>query len=200
MIMALSSLAVAGMASASTIGTIGFIAFGSPTMNTSQIGSATEVAFPALDVVNCCQTGNFTSIGNFSIVTLSTALTSGFTFVPGTTNGTWNQLIEFGPSNDYQFDANQVYVTQTAPANNAPGALNIEFFGTFKDTSNVLQSNTGSLNFAFSQSSNSAPPNYSGTFAVPGNQPPPPGTPEPATFAMIGAALVGLTALRKKRA
>jgi len=189
----------AGIASASTAGTLGFTPFGTTLINTGQIGSATEVWFPSLDAVNCCQTGNFSGISILSTVTLSSALTSGLSFTPGTTSGTWNSLIEFGPGDIYVFNATSEYVTQTPAASNAPGALNIEFFGTFVDTSSVLASNTASLNFAFSQSSNSAPPNYAGTFAVPGNQPPP-GVPEPVPFALIGLGLIGLTMLRRKGA
>jgi hypothetical protein len=138
-------------------------------------------------------------------VDLSSVLTSGLTFSPGLSSGTWNDLLLFGKgytsptdtSNIYSFNADQLFVTQTAPSGTMPGTLNLEFFGTFNDSTSTLASNTASFDIALSQSTLAGPVGEVDTFSVPSGQIP--GTPEPVTYALVGAALIGLGFVRRKK-
>lgn len=199
-------------------GTVGSLIFsptqnGAVTINTSELGTATEI-----DLTNGNDSTKGNSIsdanGDFSYfdltdysyyVDFSSALTSGLTFTPGLSSGTWNNLLVFGTgytsptdtSNIYSFSADQLFVTRTAPSGTMPGTLNLEFFGTFNDSTNTLSSNTASFDIALSQSTIGGPIGEVDTFSVPSGQIP--GTPEPVTYGLVGAALIGLGFVRRHK-
>lgn len=217
---------VTGMVlSASTIGQIGFSPTAGvlPTVNNADIGLASEITFHnGADTIRGNEidsnTGDFTVDTQYPgyfdtldynyFVDFSSALTGGFTFTPGLSSGSWNNLIVFGkgsgnaadPTNIYSFNADEVYVVQTAPANSSPGSLSLEFFGTFSDSTHTLSSNTASLSLTPTQTVAGGIVNYSATFAIPGSQPPNLNAPEPAAVAMIGLGLIGLATIRRKKA
>lgn len=218
-----SLIMVAATLSASTIGQISFGPTTGvlPTINNAEIGLANEITFRnGTDVIRGNEinsnTGDFTTNTQYPgyfdtldynyFVNFSSALTGGFNFLPGMTSGTWNDLIVFGkgadnpddPSNIYSFNATELYVVQTAPANSSPGSLSLEFFGTFTDSSHNLISNTASLSLTPTQTVAGGIVNYSATFAIPGSQPPdPPSVPEPGTFFLIGSTLIGFTVFKR---
>jgi hypothetical protein len=87
-----------------------------------------------------------------------------------------------------EFDTTQFSITQTAPSGGNPGVLAIAFYGWYK-----LNGGTGvwaQANLSVAQTGEAK--NWTGTFGIPGGEPPPlTPTPEPASMGVVGAALLG---------
>jgi hypothetical protein len=75
--------------------------------------------------------------------------------------------------------------------------LNVAYIGTFSDSGAFYNPGAALLSMSYTQTGGaSGAITYSGTFATP---PPSTGSPEPATMAMLGSALIGLGVLGRKR-
>jgi len=101
------------------------------------------------------------------------------------------------PSERFTFTASSGQKT-TGALGGGSTFLNVAYLGTFSDSGGTYSSAPASLSLTFTQTGGSTGSvNYAGTFATPPL--PSSGSPEPATLALFGSALIGLGLIGRKR-
>ena len=187
--------------------TFGFTPIGNITADNIDLLLATTLTLPSLELVGTVPTQNFgiandffcptpgsstqcVDIGNtVSLNPLTLNLSTGPVSLP--------QMLIFSSGNGgrYQFSATSSQVSSDSTTR----SVALYFLGTFHDTDPTTPFDDGpaSLSFAFTQSAPNSTIGAVATFSTP--PAPPTGTPEPATTALLGSALIGLGLIGRKR-
>jgi hypothetical protein len=186
--------------------TLGFIQFGTVSSNNSDLLLSTTVSLPASEFVNTVPSLNFGSPNDFvctgsnpnQCVGLGDAVTlTSLTFNLTTGPLSLPNLLVFssGNSNRYQFSATSSQVSSDSTTR----SVALYFLGGFHDTdpTTPFDDAPASLSFAFTQSAPGGAINFTATFSTP--PAPPTGTPEPATTALLGSALIGVGLIGRKK-
>jgi hypothetical protein len=148
-----------------------------------------DVTVTSLDPTTFSQANVFFGITNFA--------GSAGEIDPDTVNtaGGDSLTLTFGPTAQFLFTSGSEQVTKSPVTH----AVNYYFLGTFHDTTNTYDDAAASFTLTFTQSAPDSTITGGGTFSTPPAQNTF-GTPEPATVALIGAALIGLAGMRRRKA
>jgi hypothetical protein len=192
-------LGISGGASAAVVAnaSFSFVTSDPITYVGSTLDQATSITFGAVTAGS--PLGNFdcsvpANVGN-CVPTSGDTVTLTNPIVPGSLiNLQWSA--DAGTADRFSFTGS---LTQTNRS--TVNQLGMEWTGTFADADGFYTSNSAQVIITLNQAGGPGPTNavsLSGTFATPAtiNLT----TPEPATFALIGAALIGLTMMRRKKA
>jgi len=109
------------------------------------------------------------------------------------TGGSNSVTTTFGPSDIYSFTATSQTLTLDIPTR----SISFYFLGQFVDSTSTFDPAAASLTLQFSQSAPNTSISGAGTFSTP--PAPLTGTPEPASMALLGSALIAIGVYGRKR-
>ena len=189
----LSSTFLAGAAQAlPTInGSFGFTGFGSYTATTSSVGNTSSIAVPAFELVNTVLATYLGSPNNLGVATLNPVTLSQTSFLVGQPINATPTPVSFTVAvNSLIWNFTSQVVSSTGAGN-----LNLAMSGTLTNSGGAFELGTAALlSLALTQSAPNATIN--GSWSLSTTEPT--RIPEPASFALLGAGLLGLSALRKR--